>query len=356
MRYAMNGILAALLVLFAWSSPVAGNLAQDDLLPTQDLILKITENGLWTYQTGADGLPVTSEGAQILGGVPQEELIPSAQALYEATQVQDVYIATSALVPVGGYYQDSSTVIQTRVLIFPDETLAASYLNQAFDAQVASVVEDGVDDPGFVRIASLPDVDYPVVGWTSTIMYLDINTGEPAGRVNSVRYLGQVGRVVVSALVGGPFTEFNADVALWVLDRQAWCVDQNLPCEPIELPQGDGEWIFIGNVLHNATTGEEAVWELGVDLPQTDYASAVEPESGTEADAAEPGAATVTVVAATANVRADPSASAEVVDVVQAGDVLQVTGASETADGYVWLPVVTPGGTAGWIAEQLVQP
>ncbi len=55
-----------------------------------------------------------------------------------------------------------------------------------------------------------------------------------------------------------------------------------------------------------------------------------------------------------ANLRQEPSASAAVVRVVQNGTALAVTGASQSADGYVWWPVQGDG-AIGWIAADLIE-
>ena len=57
------------------------------------------------------------------------------------------------------------------------------------------------------------------------------------------------------------------------------------------------------------------------------------------------------------NLRAEPSRSAEVVEVMSLGTELVVTGAEVTADGYVWWPVEDPAtGLTGFVAEDFLDP
>jgi uncharacterized protein YraI len=54
------------------------------------------------------------------------------------------------------------------------------------------------------------------------------------------------------------------------------------------------------------------------------------------------------------NFREGPGTTFDVIDVLNAGTELMVTGYGQTANGYYWLPVETLGNTAGWIADDFV--
>lgn len=57
------------------------------------------------------------------------------------------------------------------------------------------------------------------------------------------------------------------------------------------------------------------------------------------------------------NLRADASASAEIVAELSSGTELVITGEMETADGYDWYPVeVTATGEAGFVAQEFIEP
>jgi hypothetical protein len=65
-----------------------------------------------------------------------------------------------------------------------------------------------------------------------------------------------------------------------------------------------------------------------------------------------------TVIAASANVRAEPSSTAAIVATLAAGDVVTVTGDPVDAGGFTWLPITTATGATGatgWITSQLIQ-
>jgi sortase (surface protein transpeptidase) len=70
------------------------------------------------------------------------------------------------------------------------------------------------------------------------------------------------------------------------------------------------------------------------------------------ADAAE--GATATINTDGVNMRAEPSTSADVVEVLASGTTVTITGDSQEADGYTWVPITLDDGTTGWIAEDFL--
>jgi hypothetical protein len=64
---------------------------------------------------------------------------------------------------------------------------------------------------------------------------------------------------------------------------------------------------------------------------------------------------TAATVLVAANVRSSPSLSSEIVTVAAEGEQVAITGNDVEADGYVWVPILTSNGTAGWIAEDFLE-
>lgn len=56
------------------------------------------------------------------------------------------------------------------------------------------------------------------------------------------------------------------------------------------------------------------------------------------------------------NLRAEPTTSANVVQVLALGTVVTITGNAVDADGYSWVPVSLDDGTTGWIVADFITP
>ncbi|MEJ7837465.1 MAG: sortase [Thermomicrobiales bacterium] len=65
---------------------------------------------------------------------------------------------------------------------------------------------------------------------------------------------------------------------------------------------------------------------------------------------------TATITNDIVNIRAEPTTAGSIVVTVNTGDVVTITGESQSADGYVWWPVETADGSIGWVAEDFLQP
>lgn len=66
---------------------------------------------------------------------------------------------------------------------------------------------------------------------------------------------------------------------------------------------------------------------------------------------------TVVIVEASVNLRAEPSATGEIVAELPNGTELEITGDAQEADGYVWYPAeVTGTGEAGFVAQDFIEP
>jgi sortase (surface protein transpeptidase) len=69
-------------------------------------------------------------------------------------------------------------------------------------------------------------------------------------------------------------------------------------------------------------------------------------------DLAEGGQATVNTDGV--NLRAEPSTDGEVVSVLANGTIVTITGDSQEADEFTWLPVELEDGTTGWVAQDFL--
>jgi sortase (surface protein transpeptidase) len=57
-----------------------------------------------------------------------------------------------------------------------------------------------------------------------------------------------------------------------------------------------------------------------------------------------------------ANLRAEPTTSADVVEVLANGTAVSIIGGPEDADGYTWWQVELDGGASGWVASDFLTP
>lgn len=240
-------------------------------LSPQDSILRLQEGENWIFALDANGNPQVGDNHQWQNGAPLVEMNPSTQRYYEENQVQEVFASYSSMLPISYSYASTSITMQTRVITFPDAAHAEGYLNVVFESQLETVALGEIEDRQFELIETTPDFEFPLVGWTSVTSFVDSSTGASSGFASSVRYHAQIDNVIVSAEASGPFVDFNFDIAFWLLQGQAFCVQQETACAPSTLPMGDADWFFIGDVLHfagNTTTdGAEARWIFPVEAP-----------------------------------------------------------------------------------------
>ena len=100
--------------------------------------------------------------------------------------------------------------------------------------------------------------------------------------------------------------------------------------------------------------------EAGEDTEKPETANRETSQPQAPAPAPKPAAApnansTVVGSSGSKNVRSGPGTGNSVMGVAQVGDRLQVVDAGTDSQGYPWYRVVTPTGTTGWIAGQLLQ-
>ena len=62
------------------------------------------------------------------------------------------------------------------------------------------------------------------------------------------------------------------------------------------------------------------------------------------------------VVKSAVNLRPEASTSGDPVQVLEAGERLDITGDKVDAEGYIWWPVTTDDGTSGWVVEDYLEP
>lgn len=364
----MNRFVQVMLViaLAMITNPGLAMSQTDSELAPEEMILRMEENEAWFFHLNDDGTPAQWELSQMRGGEPQMELQPSTAENYALHQVQDVYVSYAAFLPNSDYYYPFTTELQIRVISFPDDAAASGYLESVYDMQVQAIELGEAKDSNLAPIDPLPESEYPLVGWTRYQEYSSFETGESLGFGSSVRYHAQVGNHLVSAEATGPFVDYNFDLAYWLLHDQARCVQMSSPCLPVSMPMGSGEYMFIGGVYYLLDGAGEARWIFPVESPVrapqesvtlTTESAGDQPEEDSEQSTTSPDSfvGTATVIAASANVRSEPSANATIVAIATAGEIVEITGDSVEADGFEWVPIITASGVEGWIATTLIQ-
>lgn len=233
-------ILALVFVVIVSTEPSGMALAQTPVagdLTAEDLILRVQSDSNWEETLNAFGTVATFEEYQLIAGVPQFDLAPTALALYQKYNAQDVYYYFQRFSEVPAAGDAITTAVQTRVLVFPDKESAAGYLSEAYQAQVESEAAEEVVNAMFAPIDPLYVFENPTVGWTYLEEYLDVDTLQISGHTSGARFVSQLGNIIVSANVSGPWVDRNFDLAQELLNHQADCVQQSTPCEPVTLTE-----------------------------------------------------------------------------------------------------------------------
>lgn len=319
----------------------SGASAQAFTTPVDQMTLRVVEGNGYTVLTDMAGTPQQGILHQVQAGSFPEAMAPVVIEFYTRTGVRDVYITFVNFIPPG---QDPAgeiiaTAVEMRVAIFATEEGAATYVND-FAQEFPRQAEALGTNPDITPLEDLPGYNGAIFGYTTTEPYNDVETGAPSGEVSSTRILAQQGTAIASAKVSGLDIELNGRQALELALTQAECIAQDAPCEPTAIP--------VEFPLSDALAlTEDAAATPG----EGDAAGA---ESGEADVAGNDSTRTATVVAQTANIRAEASASAPVVAVAASGETMTVTGEGIAADGYTWLPVTTGAGVQGWIADSLV--
>jgi hypothetical protein len=224
---------------------------------------------------------------------------PAVIDRYTHYNTQDVYITAINLVPPGAETL-TATSVEMRLATFADADSAAGFVSTFVDDFPNQADALGTN-PEVTAFEILWDREGTIVGFDAFETYYDVETGEPLFESPYTRILVQNGAVVVSAKVGGQSSELNLAIALELILAQVACIDADAPCEAIPLP---------------------------VEFPNS---QSVVTDASAPSD---PGVTTATVIVASANIRATPSATGEVVGVAPSGQVLTITGDPVEAEGY----------------------
>lgn len=251
----MKNILLALSLVIIALGGVANVAAQSAPVPVEDMVLTIAEDDNWSFPPNADGESNEQMVEMMVNGEPQLAFAPAVLDLYERHQMIDAYAWSADLQPQ--YYQPISTTIEVRVLAFQTEENAVAFLGEFYD----QLVELSAPEAHVAAINPLPESNLNMLGVSSMVDFTSYESGESMGSAGSARYLAQMDNTVVSVQVSGPLVDYNFDIAFWLLDAQARCIDEGTACDPIALPNGDGRWQLTEQGLMFETEGiGENVW------------------------------------------------------------------------------------------------
>lgn len=262
-RFAEN-LLIALLICVIGVTPALGQPALEEVGPLE-VMSRVFEHEHWTVMTDADGNPMAHQLVPVTNGLPDPELNPSLSDQLRRYQVQEMVVYTTTM--THDSYEPVATQIQMRLMIFPDENTAANWLAETYD-NTASTLATGQFDAQIAPIDPLPDVNYPLIGWTQLTDFVANSTEEYSGLASTVRYQAQIGRTVVSAQVTGPFVDFNFDLALSLIDAQAYCLNESPFCPGVSIMEPlVGSWETLNGKLTYVPGVAEARWMWPVTEP-----------------------------------------------------------------------------------------
>lgn len=251
--------LAAVFAAPAYSQP-----ALDEVGPLE-VMLRVYPHENWTVMNDANGTPLAFQLIPVTNGVPDPGLSPELSAQLTQYQVQEMVVYTTSL--THDSHEAVATQIQMRLMIFPDDASAATYLADAYNNQVATNLGAEFDSQ-MAAIDPLPTFDHPLVGWTQLTDYVANSTEEFSGLASTVRYQSQIGRTVVSAQVTGPFVDFNFDLALGLISAQNDCLQTSPYCEGVTIMEPTSEsWETTGAGLTYTGDGSSARWLYPVTEP-----------------------------------------------------------------------------------------
>lgn len=254
----------AILLSLSGTAVVHAQSALDEVGPLE-VMSRVYEHEHWTVMNDADGTPLSHQLIPVVNGVPDAGLNPEIAAQFSQYQMQDMVVFTTTM--THDSYEPVAAQIQMRLMIFPDDATAGIWLSDTYNNQV--VAGTGTEfDAQLAPIEPLPAFEYPLIGWTQLTDYVANSNGEYSGLASTVRYQAQIGRTVVSAQVTGPFVDFNFDLALGLIDAQAYCLNESPYCEGVTIMEPlTGFWETTGGKLTFEPDGLEARWEWPVTEP-----------------------------------------------------------------------------------------
>lgn len=266
-RFSAN-LLVALVVCAFGVAPAFSQPALDEVGPLE-VMSRVFEHEHWTVMTDADGNPMAYQLVPVTNGSPDPELNPALAEQLAQYQVQEMVVYTTTM--THDSYEPVATQIQMRLMIFPDETAAAMWLAETYDntaSTSAAAAAAGQFDSQIAPIDPLPEVEYPLIGWTQVTDFVANSTEDFSGLASTVRYQAQIGRTVVSAQVTGPFVDFNFDLAIGLIDAQAHCLNESPFCEGVTIMEPlVGSWETLNGKLTYVPEGVEARWMWPVTAP-----------------------------------------------------------------------------------------
>ncbi len=145
----------------------------------------------------------------------------------------------------------------------------------------------------------------------------------------------------------------------------SYSIIQVLPTNTMVTVTGPGQnsagTIFVPIRLQSGTTGWVAERYLQATVPTPTRTPTRTPTAVGSTTPTVPASATATTTVITMevtqrlNLRTGPGTSYSVREILPVGTVLTVTGSSQTANGYVWLPVRKSNGVTGWVASEYLR-
>jgi hypothetical protein len=213
----------------------AGQGDADSPLAADELILRVSEGSGYVVLETVAGEPLQDEGYLFRDGAPAADDLPEdLVASFQDLGVQDVYISSTNLTADEG---DSAITVTNRVYLVQSDDAAKDLVETFFDEVVeqAEQYPNTPQDPE--RLASLPDHDAAIDGWSATYQYVNINTGENPVGVPGFRFVAQVGAAVASTEVFGTDVSVSVvELAEAILLEQVACLYANAPCAALPFP------------------------------------------------------------------------------------------------------------------------
>lgn len=259
-------LVLVLVVCFANARMVsARSQAALDQVGPLEAMLRVYPDEHWSVMNDNAGTPMAFQLVPVTNGVPDPELNPATAAQLSNYQVQDMVVYTTTMMHPGS--QEVATQIQTRLMVFPDAAAASNWLAGTYNEQVPASA-GGEFDPQLALIDPMPTSEYPMVGWTQLTDFVTNPTEEYSGMASTVRYQAQNDRTVVSVQVTGPFVDFNFDLALALIDKQIFCLNESPYCAGTTIAEAtSGSWETVNGVLTFVSDGSEARWMFPVEEP-----------------------------------------------------------------------------------------
>lgn len=163
---------------------------------------------------------------QYIDGVPQVELWEGIDPFLQSVQLNDILVRNTTLKQDAEYYP---TGVYQRVNIFPSAESAVAYLAGIYEVVEAELAATGIGT-NLAPLASLPDHDQAITGWT-----LD-SIADDGGLLPTIRYLAQIDTIVVSVTVASQNPDRASAAAPVLLEALITAVRTDTPPAPMLFP------------------------------------------------------------------------------------------------------------------------